>query len=336
MKSIQYTKIARKLKPLGYILIGAGIVFYLMGYDFNKFFYVNEREAFIASIVAIGYGMAILILNYLGGEKYQSSDNSYIKDELSVLRNSLVHGPYSKSSIEEYNKKIKKLEESLKNIKEGQYRISEKEKKQIIGELKRNILSDASSSILSEIETKYSEKIQTDNQLSKIQDQLENTRLRLREEISALGRRGNVNLLIGILTTFVAISILTTAVLSPEIKLTNENLISHFAPRFTLSLFIEIFSFFFLKLYKSSLNEIKYFQNELTNIEMKFVSLDNALRNKNKDLLVNVINDFSKTERNLILNKGQSTVDIERSRIDSDAVNNTISSIFKLTEAIKR
>lgn len=330
------TRMVRRLNPIAYVLVGTGIVFYLMRYDFINFLPISEQGVFFTSVGLIAYGLAIFLLNYLRGERYQSSDDGYLKDELKVLRNELAHGRYSKSEIEENRKKIKVLEEALKNIKEDHYQILPEEKSQILDELRQGILSEASSSILSEIESKYSENIQSENQLNRIQEQLENTRLRLRLEIAALGRRGNVNLVIGVLTTIAAVGILTTTVLDPEIKLTNETLVSHFAPRLTLSLFIEIFSFFFLKLYKSGLSEIKYFQNELTNIEMKFVSLDSALRSKNEQSLVNVVNEFSKTERNFILDKGQSTVEIERNRLDAEAGNNVISSFSKLVESIKK
>ena len=172
--------------------------------------------------------------------------------------------------------------------------------------------------------------------MSGLQEQLENTRLRLRRELEALGRRGNVNLVIGVLTTVAAVGILTTTILDPNVKLTNDTLVTHFAPRLTLSLFIEIFSFFFLKLYKSGLGEIKYFQNELTNIELKFVSLESALRSENKEVVAGVVGEFSRTERNFTLDKGQSTVEIERSRLDAEAGNNVISSFSKLVESIKK
>jgi hypothetical protein len=311
----------RKLNPIAYVLIGAGVVFYIMRYDFINLLPINERSAFLVSVAMIGYGLAIILLNYLRGDRYETSDGGILRDELKVLRNELTRGRYSKSEFEENKKKIKSLEEALKNLKDDKYQVSEEEKSKILEEIRNGILSDASSSILIEIENKYSQNIQSESQLNRIQEQLENTRLRLRQEISALGRRGNVNLVIGVLTTVAAVGILTTTVLDPNVKLTNETLVSHFAPRLTLSLFIEIFSFFFLKLYKSGLGEIKYFQNELTNIEMKFVSLDSALRFKNDDSINSVINEFSKTERNFVLDKGQSTVDIERSRLEVNGQN---------------
>ncbi|WP_205655056.1 hypothetical protein, partial [Priestia megaterium] len=191
------------------------------------------------------------------------------------------------------------------------YQISAEEKESILIQLRSGILSEASNSILSEIEKKYSENIQFENRANRVREQLESTRLRLKIEISALGRRGNVNLVIGVLTTIAAVGILANTVLDLGAVMTRESFINHLAPRITLSLFIEFFSFFFLKLYKSGLAEIKYFQNELTNIEMKFISLDISLRVDNSKLLADVLMDFSKTERNFILNKGQSTVEIE-------------------------
>ncbi|TOL29113.1 hypothetical protein CGH99_25420, partial [Vibrio parahaemolyticus] len=68
---------------------------------------------------------------------------------------------------------------------------------------------------------------------------------RLMREIDSLTRRGNLNLIIGVLTTLVAVVILASTVLSGEKQLTNDELISYYLPRITLSLFVEIFSFFF-------------------------------------------------------------------------------------------
>ncbi|MBI5525005.1 MAG: hypothetical protein HY897_01580 [Deltaproteobacteria bacterium] len=42
--------------------------------------------------------------------------------------------------------------------------------------------------------------------------------------------------------------------------------LSHYVPRITTVTFIEVFAFFFLKLYRASLIEIKFYQNELTSL----------------------------------------------------------------------
>jgi len=98
---------------------------------------------------------------------------------------------------------------------------------------------------------------------------------------------------------------LTTIVFDTDVKLTNETLMSHFYDKFILGLFVEISSLFFLALYKYGLVQIKLFHNEITNIEMKFLSLDSAISSRNEDLINSVISAVSKTGRNVVLDKGQ-------------------------------
>lgn len=63
---------------------------------------------------------------------------------------------------------------------------------------------------------------------------------------------------------------------------------------------IEVFSYFFLKLYKSSLSEIKYFQNEATNIEYSFVALETALKVDDSDLVKQCVNKMLNVERTIL------------------------------------
>src|SRR5205823_4776936 len=71
-------------------------------------------------------------------------------------------------------------------------------------------------------------------------------------------------------------------------------------PRISVAVFIEVFSFFFLKLYKSNLQEIKYFQNELTNIEMRGLALEAALLNTQNKSTEPIVDQLIRTDRNLV------------------------------------
>ena len=71
-----------------------------------------------------------------------------------------------------------------------------------------------------------------------------------------------------------------------------------FLPRLTLVVLIEIFAYFFLRLYKSSLGEIKYFQNEITNIEAKALALQAAELAGDKESTASIINRLADTDRN--------------------------------------
>ena len=131
---------------------------------------------------------------------------------------------------------------------------------------------------------------------------------RIYKEIDALGRRGTVNLVLGVLTALSGVIALSFFVLAREGKHASfEDFAIEFLPRLSIVLIIEVFSYFFLRLYKSSLAEIKYFQNEATNIEHNFVALEAAVSIDDKTLIEKCIHTFLAVERNPIIDKGQTT-----------------------------
>ncbi|MBN7139012.1 hypothetical protein A7A76_07875 [Lysobacter enzymogenes] len=80
---------------------------------------------------------------------------------------------------------------------------------------------------------------------------------------------------------------------------------------------IEVFAYFFLRLYKQSIEEIKYYQNELTNVEFKWAAVTMAKQAGGEPVLLSIIDNLVKTERNFILEKGESTVGLEKERISA-------------------
>jgi hypothetical protein len=159
---------------------------------------------------------------------------------------------------------------------------------------------------------------------------------RLKLEIGDLGRRGNTNLAIGILTTIVGVSILGYVVYSSTGDTDDFGWKSgvHTILRISIALFIQTFAYFFLRLYKTSLDDIKYYQNEITNIESKWLALIAATNEKDKALMKSVIESLVKTERNFILKKGDSTLGLERERLEKneivDLVKESIGTVSKI------
>ncbi|MNG20679.1 hypothetical protein D3C84_1049540 [compost metagenome] len=103
-----------------------------------------------------------------------------------------------------------------------------------------------------------------------------------------------------------------------------------FAPRVMLVIFIEMFAYFFLRLYKQGLSEIKYFQNELTNVESKIIALEVCYLNSDSHAMATVIDALSKTERNFVLEKDQTTIEIEKSRLDTETTKGLMSMLQNL------
>jgi hypothetical protein len=120
-------------------------------------------------------------------------------------------------------------------------------------------------------------------------------------------------------TTLLGLCFLGYSLLTSPTTATTDLLI-HFIPRFSFALLIEVFAYFFLQLYKKSLGEIKYFQNELTNVESRALAAQIARHANDPDLMIKIALNLASTERNFVLERGQSTVDLERERI-SQATN---------------
>ena len=151
---------------------------------------------------------------------------------------------------------------------------------------------------------------------------------RIKQEIRYLRNTGNIQLYLGVILSISAITLVAEKVF---FNLTTYSDINHFLveilPRAFLLIFIEIFSFFFLNLYKKSLDDIKYLNNELTNLENKFLALYISKENGNFKLLSSSLNELLKTERNFILKKDETTIELEKNKIEAQSSNNTIQAL---------
>lgn len=99
-------------------------------------------------------------------------------------------------------------------------------------------------------------------------------------------------------------------------------------------MFVELFAYFFLRLYKTGLEEIKYFQNELTNLELKHISLIGAFKQNDKDTINSILVNLASTERNRIISKEQTTIELETIRIEKQSASDLIKKFTEITSII--
>ena len=155
---------------------------------------------------------------------------------------------------------------------------------------------------------------------------------RLLSEIKAVGKRSNLNLIIGSVVALIGLGLLLWFVLDVhDNKLEGWKLLNAFLPRLSIIIIIEMFSYFFLKLYRESMDRIRYYQNELTNIETKKTAILVACMVENdnehkKSLIENLIS----VERNIFLKKGETTIELEKIRMDNSFGNNVLKYIKDL------
>lgn len=166
---------------------------------------------------------------------------------------------------------------------------------QILASLRAHV----NDTLISEIESRLQQSLRQDFLLQEANVTFEASARRLQLELSELTRRANVNLLIGVVTTVIAVSLLVYMVLTAAVTFADWTaLLTHYIPRIATVAFIEIFSFFFLRLYRSSLADIKYYQNELTLLDTSRIALHvSQMQNDSKSTLI-VVNALTRSDRN--------------------------------------
>jgi hypothetical protein len=279
-----------------------GILLLTFRVEIAEIVHLRFTAVFIIGIAALFIGAGGLLTAYLRGD-FASSDSSSKKwyGGSVDLDPSLRYSAFSveveriAAKLDEIQQEVLKTKKTRSNLKE----LSPEERESLLSTLKAELQSVLGSDVLRQLEEKYSSQIANDAQVSQIRKGIEVTSERLRTEVAALTRRGNLNLVIGTLTTVAAVGLLAYLVLGATISYTSvPDLLAHFIPRISIAVFIEVFSFFFLKLYKASLHDIKYFQNELTNIEMRGVALETALLARHNKTTEPIIEHLMMTDRN--------------------------------------
>lgn len=222
----------------------------------------------------------------------------------------------------------------LENIpRDAPTSIKEEEKEYLLNILRTQFESKISEEYYQDIK----HKIKNEWLESEIDLSIRSTIRRLIDEVRTLKLRSNLNLVIGMILCFSGIIALfiflqkNAGIYVLAFKDHNINeIILTLIPNAFFVLLIEIFSYFFLNLYKKSIEEIKFYQNELTNLESKFLALKAAKITNNHKLLATILEEIVKTERNFILQPGHSTIEIEKEKISSTNSSNVIKAATEL------
>jgi hypothetical protein len=267
-------------------------------------YYFNFRGSLVLIFGSGSFliGTGFLLFAYLRGDLISSAKLSRDVYDTLVRNRTVESFP---DDLLRLSSELLILKEVVAKVQSDPGRLKElnaDERASLRSELKTQLEGVLANDLVVQIEEKYSAKIADDAQASQIRKGFEITSLRLRQEIAALSRRSNVNLVIGVLTTVVAVAMLAYLVWGSRVTFTTlPDLLSHFIPRISVAAFIEVFSFFFLKLYKSNLEEIKYFQNELTNVEMRIIAYEAALLSQENKSIPPIIEQLIRTDRNIML-----------------------------------
>lgn len=306
-------------------LVAALLWFLMTGLDqeYLRYGLGFSREVLLLVVVMLFATSGLsLILNYLQTGFRASTEVGFESLRASAEREHMADLAKAKSEevLQRLEQEIEVIRTEARSTRAALGDIDDASRAQLVSELRDTLQSDAATVVLDELRSKLAADQQRNSQERELTTRLDDSRIRLQRELDALGRRGNLNLALGAITTVVGISFLGFSVFAEAGSAKDLwALASHFLPRLTLVLLIELFAFFFLSLYKNSLGEIKYFQNELTNIESRQLALRAAMDSKDSALLADVVGKLASTERNHVLSKNQTTIELEKVRIDRDS-----------------
>lgn len=301
-----------------------------LNYSLNETYNIpiaNERT--LVLFISLAFGSFALIYLQSGGKK-SKNDDEQVSD-------------YNERRINNLTNELSELKSLIKTIKAG-YNFNSDDKYAIKEQVISNLTSESINKIF---ESKISEiKSDLENQsgFTKVLDSSYEIIFRLKREIKDLRLRANINLVFGLIITFGGLWLLWNTVniidssellkqLASEGNESNykflKNLFIPIVPRILLILFIEIFSYFFLKLYKQGLSEIKFFQNELTNIESKIAAVSFSFVTNEKETLRRSIDSLSNTERNMYSENNKNS---RRTESDKDLLNKLSDLVNKLVK----
>lgn len=274
---------------------------------------------FLISIIAVLGGLIVAVIqNYLVGNFQQ------LKDEKLSLP------PLQTKDLISIKSEIAQIREVYTEFLNKSSSSEKLDVNELIESIRIQALSELPDKITKSLENKFASKSVDNSQILLIRQQLSVTKERFEKEIFASGRRSNLNLIIGIMVTIVGAGLLAYISFEnkPDFGTNITALLAHYLPRITTIIFIEVFAFFFLRLYKSGLQEIKYFQNELTNIVLQQIAIEAAMIQRHNKPLEGIIEQLVKTERNSIK---QLNPKVDENSLSVKDVNSFLETLSKVT-----
>ncbi len=293
----------------------------------------EDGRTFIAPIISILGGVLVFIIISKGffNDKILDDKADTTKLVLLILTMTVVIMPIVIKFL--YTDRDRKYEDELityKKLKEESNKakiVSEQIKEALLKNpeilnveksIYDKVISNLEISLITKLNDRFKKNVETEFVSNAIISELIPLTRNTEKYIDRIQRNSIVNIMIGIIGTVTSIFILAFSILSDKMYSDISIFAIHFLPRVTFVVFIQLFAFFFLRLYKNNLEDAKYFQNELTNLSAKTSALRIAYITKNEPLIVEIIKDLSNTERNFKLQKEETLLNIEKAKIEKD------------------
>jgi len=204
---------------------------------------------------------------------------------------------------------IKKLEDALLATPTNVIHLETDEREAIVKDAATRVLEGVPTRLIDIIQNTFDRQFNANATINNASEAFQRVIARLSAAAEEVRKRANVNLIMGTAASVIGLMFLVYFVLAfgPLPTETWQETLVRSIPRLSLVIIIEFLGYFFLGLYRLGTYEVKFFQNEITNVELWAATYLHAMREGDKELGKEIVKKLLNVERNFILKKGETT-----------------------------
>lgn len=181
------------------------------------------------------------------------------------------------------------------------FRLADDERQDMLKRVEDKLYAELYPQVLNDLESRFAASAFSKGSSEQLFELLDACRERLEGEVDALTKRGTLNLIVGTVLSGLVLVVLGEMSYSAVTEKPPETWAAagtSYLPRLSLAVFIQIFAFFFLKIYRATLSEIKYFHNEITTVDMTCAAFTDGLRIGDKKVQGDVVRAVAAIDKN--------------------------------------
>ncbi|MEX3923094.1 hypothetical protein AB4Y36_03595 [Paraburkholderia sp. BR10936] len=309
---------------LNVIIVVGLFAFFINKLYYNANLYLPIRNGIIISSFAAAFTLiTFAMLRYLNSPPDKLEESAILRPQaIEYIEKSAAEAAKQASASA-----VARVQESL---------LDDSSREQLIGEITRQLQASAAGATYDQLMLQLTSSVEDNERERKLRAELDETTARLKAAIDELNQRANLNLVFGIAISVGGVVALLVLTFSAPPENTWLDFVKIYVPRLTVAILIELFAYFFLKLYKDNLAETRYFHNEITNIAARRTALITSLATVDQSAVKQAITELLKTERNGTLTKSQTTVELAKARLEAENSKDLASVLSKIAEAFAK